>query len=769
VTIQAAARQLTATIRRPLVVLAGVSMALAVTMLASRFDPLPAGLTAEYFTGAGADAQSVRVRSGRLPDAADVESAWPRGIPAPVKVEWRGSVVLSRAGAYTFDEMGTATLAIFVDGRDVFSRSAAGEVSTVGALPLASGAHALLVQYLHTQGPVALDLGLRRDNDRRRPLAEARLSGPAPSRSLVLASVAIAQVAAVIQWTWIVSLLIAAAWLAASGTRRLVRSLDREGLWQTLRWILLGSFVLNATALWWGLPGHWAPDELTPGTVFEALGQHFSHGWWDRYPPLHYYVLTLAMGPALLLDAWGRIDAYSTPWPTVLDVVGRSVSLVGALGIVIAIAIAGARTFGRRAGLLAAIVFSLATTFLYYAKTANLDVPYLFWFALSLVCYLRAIDRRAVRDFALVGLFGALSIATKDQAYGLYFGMAIVLLVVVARERAGAARWKAIVDRRLLIGAGVAAATFVLAHNLAFNWSGFVEHVRFITGPGNENYRAFPPTTEGRLALAYLTARLIKITWGWPITIFAIAGLVVALRRRERWWITLALLAPAASYYATFIHVILYNYDRFVLPICLVLSLFAGLAIDRLLAVGRTRSQRRLAAGVAGAAFAYTLLYAAMVDALMLRDSRFAVEAWLREHARDGDRVGLSGPSEQLPRVPLGTVRIETMAELDAHRPALYVLNADYARAVPADTEWGRLIAALQRGEAGYELAIRVRTPSPWPWLPDAHPDLVGQRAAPAEGAPPFDVARYGFFVILRNVAPEIVVFRRTGAAGTGR
>jgi hypothetical protein len=754
--------------RRPLVVFSGVSIALVVTMLASKIDPLPAGLTAEYFTGAGADAQSVRVRSGRLPDAADVETAWPRGTAGPIKVEWRGSLVLSRAGAYAFEEAGTATVAVFVDGRDVFMRNAAGEVSSAGAVPLGSGAHALLVQFVRAQGPIALDLGVRREGDRRRPLAEARLTGPAPPRTLVFASVAIAQIAAVIQWTWVVALLAAVGSLAASGVRRLIGSLDREGLWKTLRWILFASFVLNATAVWWGLPGHWAPDELTPGTVFEALGQHFSHGWWDRYPPLHYYVLTVAMGPALLLDAWGRIDAYATPWPTVLDVVGRSVSLAGALGVVVAIAIAGARTFGRRAGLLAAAMFSLATTFLYYAKTANLDVPYLFWFAVSLVCYLRAIDRRAMRDFALVGLFGALSIATKDQAYGLYFGMAAVLLVVVWRERTGAARWTAVVDRRLLIGAGVAVIAFALAHNLAFNWAGFVEHVRFITGPGNENYRAFPPTSEGRLALAYLTARLIKITWGWPMTIFAIAGLVMALRRHEHRWIALALLAPAASYYATFIHVILYNYDRFVLPICLVLSLFAGLALDRLL-TGSIRTPRRLAAGIVGVAFAYTLLYAAMVDVLMLRDSRVAIEAWLREHARDGDRAGLSGPSEQLPRVPLGTMRIESTAELDAQRPAFYVLNADYARAVPADTEWGRLIAALQQGRAGYELAIRYRTPSPWPWLPDAHPDLVGPRAAPAEGAPPFEVARYGFFVILRNVAPEIAVFRRTGSGGSGR
>ena len=38
------------------------------------------------------------------------------------------------------------------------------------------------------------------------------------------------------------------------------------------------------------------------------------------------------------------------------------------------------------------------------------------------------------------------------------------------------------------------------------------------------------------------------------------------------------LLAPVMSYYLAFINVILYNYDRFVLPICLILAIFGGLS-----------------------------------------------------------------------------------------------------------------------------------------------------------------------------------------------
>jgi 4-amino-4-deoxy-L-arabinose transferase-like glycosyltransferase len=57
------------------------------------------------------------------------------------------------------------------------------------------------------------------------------------------------------------------------------------------------------------------------------------------------------------------------------------VSVAAGVGTVAATCAAGARAFGRRQGLWAAGIMALTTPFLYYAKTANPDVPYLFWFA----------------------------------------------------------------------------------------------------------------------------------------------------------------------------------------------------------------------------------------------------------------------------------------------------------------------------------------------------------------------------------------------------
>ena len=184
----------------------------------------------------------------------------------------------------------------------------------------------------------------------------------------------------------------------------------------------------------------------------------------------------------------------------------------------------------------------------------------------------------------------------------------------------------------------------------------------------------------------------------------------------------MSLLVPVASYYLGFIDVILYNYDRFVLPMCFVLAIFGGLAFDRLLS-SRSRV-RGWGIAATAAAFAYTLLYAGAVDVLMIEDSRYDAERWMSAHVGRNELVGVSGLHESLP--PLDDFHLEeigTVAELRQEHPEYVVLNADYARAVPPETPWG--------------------------WLPSGHPDLVGARQETV------------VFNTLRNINPTIEIFQR--------
>src|SRR5439155_16565639 len=125
------------------------------------------------------------------------------------------------------------------------------------------------------------------------------------------------------------------------------------------------------------------------------------------------------------------------------------------------------------------------------------------------------------------------------------------------------------------------AVTFALLHNLLFNTAGFVTHVSTITGHASRGYRAFEPTLAGRLELLGATIRSIPLSWAWPMTTICGAGVVIALATPARRRMAVWLLVPVVSYYVGFINVVLYNYDRFLLPAFVVLAVFGGYALDR--------------------------------------------------------------------------------------------------------------------------------------------------------------------------------------------
>jgi hypothetical protein len=210
------------------------------------------------------------------------------------------------------------------------------------------------------------------------------------------------------------------------------------------------------------------------------------------------------------------------------------------------------------------------------------------------------------------------------------------------------------------------------------------------------------------------------------------------------------MLLVAAGYYIGFIDVVRYEYDRYLLPIALIQSLAAGFAVDWML---QAPIAQPLAGALVAALFAYSTLYGATVDALMLRDSRYAATAWLRSRA--GDRtIGRVFPLVVLPDLDgLPSMDIGTVDRLRYEKPDYFVLNADYARAVDPDSPLGGLVGALQRQTLGYRLAFRYRAPPPWPWLPGAHPDLVGPRLDPLP------------LSFLRAINPTIEIYERRHAA----
>jgi hypothetical protein len=718
-------------------------------------DPVREGLNGAYFANATWSDPPIVSTIDPQPSNRRLLDAFHGAPPREFSTTWTGSFLAMNDGPYTLATISDDGSVVYVDGEAVVNNAGrrVWPRGATGLVTLRRGVHSIYVRYAQEGGPFHFELLWARAGQPLERMPAWALSPRRVSFWAFALSAGLKRALAAAEWAWVGSLVIWALVLAWSWLLKGKAWLEGEGIWPTLKWVLAGSLILNATAVWWGLPGgSWAPDELTPTLVIGAAERWFAHGWFDRYPPFHFYVLAAASSPLLLLERLGRVELGAAMPYALLALTSRLISVAAGVGTLVAISVAGAQTFGRRAGVFAAAMFALVTPFVYYAKTANLDVPYLFWFSVSLVFYLRALQRLSTRDVIGCAAFGMLAICTKDQAYGLYLLMPFALVERIWRANRDAgqphALRRALLDRRMALAAVVAVTLFVCVHGLLFNFRGFWQHVLLITGPATGTYRDFAPSLEGRIALLRLTVDIVRMAWGWPLFLVSVAGVVVALRRRESRRAALWLALPVVSYYVGFIDVVLYNYDRFMLPVCLVLSLFGGLALDRWLPARKRAPAWRMA--VAGAAFACTVLYAATVDLVMLHDSRYAVEQWLAAHVGPADVVGFVFPQQYYPRLErFNHTEIASVAALRQEQPSYYILNADYARAEPPDSETGLLIEGLQNGNLGYNLVFRFRRPAPMPWLPGSPRDLVGARNERTITS------------VLRHINPWYEVFKR--------
>jgi len=499
--------------------------------------------------------------------------------------------------------------------------------------------------------------------------------------------------------------------------------------------VLAVALVLGAWGLRWGLPSEfgWAADEVLPADVDTAVGQRFAHGWHTKYPPLHFALLAAASAPvrvagrALGWEAARVHDARMTA--------GRVLSLALSLGVLLLVARGGRELGDAVAGVLAAALLASSVPFAYYAKMANLDVPYLFWFALSLLFFLRALRRAQPRDFVLFAVAAAAAVATKDQAFALYVLTAPFLVWETVR-RGGTARLPV-----TMLGAG--AVAYAVLSGALFNPGGWLAHVRLIAGPASSAFRMFDQGLSGHVELLAQAARQLVFVLGWPSLLAALAGLVLAGREHARYRTWLASLVPAVSYVLFFPLVVLYVYDRFLLPVALVLSLFGGLALAR---TWRAGAWTQRAATLAVLAFAAAR--AASVDVLLVRDSRYAVEDWLRREVGPAPLVAAVGPLEYLPRFDglrwrrLGPAAVR-LAQVN---PDVVVVNADYARRADEGTGERAFYTALDDGSLGYRVALRQRTDPRTLLDTDAL-----RRDGPGR-----------IWSNLDKVDPEIVVYRRT-------
>ena len=619
---------------------------------------LPTGVAAQFYaSGEWSGVAKVATVDERV-STSFLRRDWP---PANerLRVRWEGYLHLMRSRQSRLSLVSDNEARLYVDDRLVIDMVGSHQLRQVTAdVPLARGVHALRLESSAAAQPFNIELlWAPRVTYPLSPLAGSAVSPRRLSRQEFAVQVAKDGFRAVAIGTWVVlywAFLLR--WGVVPGMRALIRHHAPNGLPVAAMALLGLSAALYVGGVTWGVPGPgWALDEISPGDLIRSSGESFYREWWSqnpKYPPAHFYTLGLILPPFLVWRWLDPIAFAASPALDVLLVMFRAVSVAMAVSTILMVYVCGTYLYNARSALVAAAFAALTMPMMYYAKIATLDVPYVFWFSVSLASFVRILIDDARVDYTIFASSAALAVSTKDQAYGLY-GVPIVALACLSYVRANgespiqklAAMLR---QRKLILALVVALATFGLCQNLIFNLGGFLFHIRYVIGTGAGPYRMFEPTIAGQWQLWRAVWMVVRVSFGWPAFVMCVLGLALSFWRphaahRRLWWALL----PAASYYGTFLAPIGYAYDRFLLPVFIPLALAAGFGLSRILHTSRVRWP--VFAGIAGA-LAYSMAYATAVNAALIGDSRFAVEAWIRANVKAGATVGVIGPIDALPR-----------------------------------------------------------------------------------------------------------------------
>lgn len=239
-------------------------------------------------------------------------------------------------------------------------------------------------------------------------------------------------------------------------------------------------------------------------------------------------------------------------------------------------------------GMIAALLYLSHGMSVYYAHTTNLDQPYVFWWMLSfygLCLYLKEfckVDRDKPGNLPLVTgslLFGIcmfLSIATKDQAYGLYpLLIGVFFLILKEKKLLFPAGFRVIVNKWLIIGLVSGLGLYVLIYFTAGGRLTFELHRNWISTQGVNRFRQFDANLWSRAVLVGSSLKDLYRALNIPLLILFTLGIFswgISLKKLKKsvlWGKAgfFLMAAPGFSMVLFFIQVARFCYPRFWLPV----------------------------------------------------------------------------------------------------------------------------------------------------------------------------------------------------------
>ena len=449
--------------------------------------------------------------------------------------------------------------------------------------------------------------------------------------------------------------------------------------------IILLAVGLRTWGIGWGLPTDrhyfsYHPDEVT--VLLSAMKVNLFAGEFDpgfyNYGSLYIFLVSIAAVFGSLFglinlpsgDVFAKIGEIAK-----LYLSGRLIALVLGVLTVYLVYLLGKRAYGRRTGLLAALLMAILPIHVMHSKFMAVDVPATFFVTLALLFAVRIPEGHRLRDYLLSGLFAGLAAGTKYNA-GL-----VILSPIVAHLISHKARpILRIISPKMWAVLITGAAGFLIGTPGAIlNYGRFsrdfayeVLHAR--TGHG----LVFIQTGNG---FVYHIMHSLWPGMGLPLLILGGIGILYALYRRRP--SDLALMAFAVVYFAV-ISLAQVRFARYTIPLLPVMAVLGARPIADLLGV-RHWAVRSLAAIVLVPVIAYTLFYSLALDRVMAStDTRDQADRWIRANVPTGSSIAFptipwfyTPPLDPYFGLPTPSERLDRITEV-----------ADYSLIVDGDAEW---------------------------------------------------------------------------------
>jgi hypothetical protein len=535
--------------------------------------------------------------------------------------------------------------------------------------------------------------------------------------------------------------------------------------------LFVGALALRAVGVRHGLPYVFNADE-NAHFVPLAIGM-FGHSLNPEYfinPPAFTYLLHVAFGLGWGFDRVAVGDAFAADPGTAFTIARVLSGALGALAAVL-LAVAGARLFDRRVGLVAGVVLAAAFLPVHYGHLALNDVPALAPLCLALAGVAGVLRRGRTLDFALAGAGLGLAAATK------YTGGIVLVPLLAAAALAPlppAARL-----RGLALAGALAIAGFVVANPYAL-----LDHTAFLDGLRKQSEAS--ADGGGKLGLTEthgLAYYLGTVTWGlgWLPALAALGGAVgLALRDRR----AALVLVPAPLLFGLFMGTQDRFFARWLLPVYPLLCLLAAWAAVQgaTWLAGRLRPHRRPGAWPAVAAGALLaaqgLVFSVHNDLVLARpDTRQLAREWMVAHIPAGGKVVIEpiapaqwamdpqGPSRATStgnrwnkwptsRFRGGVVKLEDYERTLAPSLVERYRRGGYCFVVSGSTQYGRAFAQPERvpGAIAYYRALRAATDVAYA----VSPQRTGARPVPFS----FDFSFNAYPLSYDRPGPQITIYR---------